>query len=56
MTAKELIGYLQTVDENAKINIVDMHMHNEYEVKDIQTCEDRNSKEYLKYVNIIIGI
>ena len=56
MTAKELIDYLKTVDENAKINIVDKHQNNEYRIVDIQTCEDRSSEEYLKFVDIIIGI
>lgn len=48
MTAKELIDYLKTVDENAEINIVDKHQNNKYRIVDIQTCEDRSSKEYLK--------
>lgn len=56
MTAKELIDYLKTVDENAEINIVDKHQNNEYRIVDIQTCEDRSSKEYLKFVDIVIGI
>ena len=32
MTAKDLIEYLKTVDEDAQINIVDMHQNNEYEI------------------------
>ena len=54
MTAKELIEYLQTVDENAQINIVDKHQH--YRIIDIQTCEDKTSEKYLKSVDIVIGI
>lgn len=56
MTAKELIDYLKTVDENAQINIVDKHLNNDYRIVDIQTCEDRTSDEYLKFVDIVIGI
>lgn len=56
MTAKELIDYLKTVDENAKINIVDRHQNNEYRIVDIQTCEDRSSEKYLKFVDIVIEI
>lgn len=56
MTAKELIDYLKTVDENAEINIVDKHQNNEYRIVDIQTCEDRSSEKYLKFVDIVIGI
>lgn len=56
MTAKELIEYLQTVDENAQINIVDKHQNNDYRIIDIQTCEDRSSEKYLKTVDIVIGI
>lgn len=56
MTAKELIDYLKTVDENAQINIVDKHLNNDYRIVDIQTCEDRTSDEYLKFVDIVIGL
>ena len=56
MTAKDLIEYLKTVDEDAQINIVDMHQNNEYEIKDIRTCEDRTSDNYLKFVDIVIGL
>ena len=56
MTAKDFIEYLKTVDEDAQINIVDMHQNNEYEIKDIRTCEDRTSNNYLKFVDIVIGL
>lgn len=56
MTAKELIDYLKTVDKNAEITIVDKDQSNDYKIIDIRTCEDRSSKEYLKFVNIVIGI
>lgn len=56
MTAKELIDYLKTVDENAEIAIVDKHQHNDYRIIDIRTCEDKSSEYYLKFVDIVIEI
>ena len=56
MTAKELIDYLKTVDENAEISIVDVDQNNQYDIVDIRTCEDKTSEHYLKYVDLVIKI
>lgn len=56
MTAKELIDYLKTVDENAEIAVVDWDQNNTYNIADIRTCEDKSSEHYLKFVDLVIKI
>lgn len=56
MTAKELIDYLKTVDDNAEITVVDWYQNNTYNIADIRTCEDKSSEYYRKFVDIAIKI